>query len=134
MKIGREHFNGGMGEGTEGFDRAHKMGGATVGKIVPGDAGDDHMFQPQSGSGLGDAMGFRGVQGLCFPFFHGTKTAPPRADLAHDHEGRCSPGVALHAIGAFGVLTDRGQVQGFHQSGGEMIAVTLGNLPLQPAR
>jgi len=75
------------------------MRGASVGKIVAIDRGDDHMLQSQLGRRFGDLDRFIGVERAGQAGAHVTESACARAGIAHDHEGRVLLRPALANVG-----------------------------------
>ena len=92
--------------GSNGFDGAGKVFGATIAKIIAGDGGDNDMFQAHPGDGFGDSCWFIGFEGEGFGGGDGTEATGSGAAVASDHEGggACAP--AFPAVWALGFLAD----------------------------
>ena len=74
-------------------------------------AGDDRMFQAQSGNRFGHAARLVPLDGSRPAFGHGAKTAPPGADVSQEHKGGGAMVPALADIGTLRRLTNGMQSQ-----------------------
>ncbi len=107
---------------------------APVRQIVACDRRNHDVLQPETEGGFGHALRFILGRTLRLTASHGTETARTRANLAENHERRRLLRVAFHAVGAFGLFANRGQLQFVEQSRRQVVGVAFGNLPLQPSR
>ena len=132
-KIGRQHLDRRAGPLADRQHAAMKMLGAAVRQIIARDRSDDDVRQTQPGGRFGHALGLVLFDLLRLPLGDGAEAARPGADIAQDHERGRLLRVALHAVGAFGVVANRLQAQLLKQAGREVVGVPLGNVALQPA-
>src|SRR6185369_13054788 len=84
--------------------------GAAVAKIVPIHAGDDHVAQAERGDRLREIQRLVGVERQRTAVAHVAERAPPRAEVAHDHERRCALAEALADVRARRFLAHRVQL------------------------
>ena len=106
-EVGNQGLDGGGRREFAGVaDDVDEVLGAAVAQVVAVDAGNDHIFELESGDRLGEfARLVRvGRQGLAVADV--TERAAPGADVAEDHEGRRAAPEALADVGAGGFLAD----------------------------
>lgn len=90
------------------------MAGAAVRQIIPVHGGDYHMFQPQSGHGLGQMFRLGRIDRVGPAAGDIAEGAGSGADLSQDHEGGGAVLPAVADIGAGGLLADSVQLQFAH--------------------
>jgi hypothetical protein len=79
---------------------------ATIGEIIPIDAGDHNMPEVDLGEHLGDPTGLVVVQLHRFPGFDVAETTGSRAGVAEDHDRRGTAGPAFTHVRTTGLLAD----------------------------
>ena len=86
---------------------------ASIGKVIAGDGGNDHVSKSHAFGSLGQSLRFVIAQWRRFSAFYRTESTGPGADAAQYHESGCFLGIAFHAIGAFGMVTNGLQLEFF---------------------
>ena len=111
---------------------AAKCAGAAVGQVVAVDRGDDDVLQAELRHGVGDAVGFVGVERAGQAGAHVAEGAGAGAGVAHDHHGGVALRPALADVGAGGFLAHRDQAVVAHQGAGLVVDRMGGRLHPDP--
>lgn len=134
-KIGGEDFDLPAGPRTYGQNTLPKVLGSSIRQVIPRDARDHNMFEPEPKSRFGDALRFVSFRGGGWTATaDSAKAAWTSAHIPQDHEGRCQLAVAFHPIGAFGIFADRFQSQFVEQFSRQVVGIALWNRSLEPLR
>ena len=108
---------------------------AAVGQVVAGDAGDDDVRQAQADGAASATRRGSSASGGSRPALGTLQKRHARVHMSpRIMNVAVFCGVALHAIGASGMVADRLQPQLLDQPGREVVGVALGHVSLQPAR
>ena len=112
LEVGDEDLDAGARPASaDRPDRGGEGGGAAVGKVVAGDGGHDGEGESHPVDGLGDPLGFAGVEGDGPPGVDEAEAAGAGAALAVDHEGRGAVGPALEDVRAARLLAHGDEVE-----------------------
>lgn len=134
-KIGGEDFDHSAGPCTNSQNALSKVLGPSIGQVIPSDARDHNMFEPEPKSRFSNALRFVGFWQSRRPATaDSAKPTWPSTHISQDHEGRCQLAVAFHPIRAFGILADCFQTKLVEQFSRQVIGIALRNRPLQPLR
>jgi hypothetical protein len=111
LEIRSERLHGRCGRSLA--DRAHagcEVPGAAVTQVIAVDAGQHDIRQPHERHAFGHVGRLVGIEPPArVASVHGTEAARPRADCAHQHDGRSAGVPALTDVGALCFLAYRGQ-------------------------
>ena len=111
-----------------------EMARATVAQIVAIHRGDDHVAQAHRLDGTREVRRFGGIERVRATVADIAERATPRADVAHDHECRCTFGETLAKIRAGRLFADRIQAV-FTQARFQFLdAISGGRLGANPGR
>src|SRR4051812_44682183 len=91
------------------------MSRAAIRQVVTIDGRDNRMSQVEMTHGFGDVARLILIKRAGLAFADGTESAMARADVAREHEGRCSIRPALEDVRTPRFLTHGVQVQAFDQ-------------------
>ena len=109
-EVGRQDLDPGAGgDLTDLADRLGEDRRTAVLQLVPVDARDDGVLDPELPDGERGPPGFVKIELRGPPGFDGAEAARARADVAQDHERRGLPAPALRDVGTPRVLADRMQ-------------------------
>jgi hypothetical protein len=110
------------------------MGGAAVGKIIAIHGSDHGMSEIKMLHSFSDVTRLVRVECYGSALAHRTETAVTCADVAAQHEGRCSVGPALKDVGALRFLADRVQLQPLNQFQKMIVVGWIADTNPQPFR
>ncbi len=132
-EVRRQDFDRRAGRGAaQRLDHLHELRRAAIGQIVAVDRGDDDMFQPHFGGGIGQILRLVDVNLARHPGLDVAKGAGPRAHIAQDHHRRMLLGPAFADVRAGRFLANRIQPLSPHQLAGLMIGRTGRRLHANP--
>lgn len=106
-KIRNEYFNGDARvEGPDGLDGLAEMFGATVVEVISSHGRDHHVLQSHPAGGLGDALGFVGLQWQGLGGIDRAEAAGAGASIPGDHESGRTAAPTLPVIRTLGAFAD----------------------------
>src|SRR3569832_296047 len=109
-KVGHQHFDLGLRRVfTHGGDTGLEVTGAAIAEIVAIDGGDHHVYEIHRGDGACEIARLLRIECMRPAVRDVAERTAPRADVAHDHEGRRAVTEALAEIGTRGLFALRVQ-------------------------
>ena len=109
-EIGRQDLDCRIATLANGVDALDVVIGASIGQIVAGHRCDHNMFQAQTNGGFGQTLWLVAFESCRLAALDGAESAGPSADASEDHERGRFLRIALHAIGALGIVADGLQI------------------------
>ena len=135
LKVRDQHLDPALAQARAGLaNRLGKDRRAAVRQVVAVDRCDDDVVEAEGVDGMGDALGFRGIDRPRPAVRDGAVRAGARADVAEDHERRRPVVPALADVGTARFLAHRVQVEIAHQPLEAQVARRPRRTDLQPCR
>ena len=136
LEIGHQGLDGGLGHQRLDLpDCGREMRSAPIGQIVAVDRGEHHIAQAHELYGARRiARLFRIEPAARVAGVDGAEATGPRADLAHQHQGRRAGVPTLADVRAFRLFTDRGEAVLAHRLTHDLVAGAAGERRLEPTR